>query len=158
MRTIGSCLLFCGLAAGCGGAVVTTVDTGEPGDEPPPPLEVELRANRIVFNHRIRFEHDSDRILTESHVVLDRVAELMAAHPNLIRLQVQGHSSTDGATRHNQELSAQRAAAVAEYLRGAGVAAEVTSQGYGETYPLCHDDTVECHERNRRVEFFVDER
>jgi len=71
---------------------------------------------------------------------------------------VQGHSSTDGDLRHNRELSDRRAEAVAEYLRAQGVTQEVTSQGYGETYPLCQDDSTECHARNRRVEFFVDER
>ena len=156
MVRVGSWLLLCGLAAGCGGTSSPDVETG--GDEPPPPLEVELRSNRIVFNHQIHFANDSDRILPESHAVLDRVAALMAEHPNLVRLQVQGHSSTDGSASHNRELSERRAAAVAEYLRTAGVEQEVTSQGYGETYPLCHEDSEDCHERNRRVEFFVDER
>ena len=156
MGRVCSWLLLYGFVVGCGSVIepVETVGT----TEEPPPLEVELRSNRIVFNHRIRFAHDSETILSDSHEVLDRVAALMAQNPHLVRLQVQGHSSTDGSARHNQELSARRAAAVAEYLRAAGVEQEVTSQGYGETYPLCHDETEECHLRNRRVEFFVDER
>ncbi len=155
MARLGSWFLLHLLLVGCGAAGPAVVPDE---DAPPPPLEVELRANRIVFNHSIRFEHDRDRILPESYVVLDRVAELLGEHPNIIRLQVQGHSSTDGSSTHNRELSGRRAAAVAEYLRSHGVSQEITSQGYGETYPLCHEDTDECHERNRRVELFVDER
>lgn len=154
MARRGAWLLWSCLAFGCGAAPPVVEDE----DAPPPPLEVELRSNRIVFNRPILFAHDSDRILVESHEVLDRVAAIMQAHPNLIRLQVQGHSSTDGSATHNRELSARRAAAVAEYLRQAGVEQEITSQGYGETYPVCHDDHEDCHSRNRRVEFFVDER
>lgn len=131
-------------AIGCGAA------------QPPPPPGVELRGNRIVLNDRVLFEHDSDRILEESHSILDRVVTLLGDHDEIVRVQVQGHSSTDGQAQRNQELSAERAAAVATYLREHGVAQEVTSQGYGPTYPLCREETEACHEQNRRVEFFVD--
>src|SRR5690606_1913001 len=99
-----------------------------------------------------------DRILEESHSILDRVVTLLGDRDEIVRVQVQGHSSTDGQARRNQELSALRAAAVAAYLREHGVAQEVTSQGYGATYPLCREETPECHDQNRRVEFFVDMR
>jgi len=146
-------MVLVAVLVGCGAAEVATPEYTEDA-----PLEVELRGNRIVFNHRIEFAHDSDRLLAESHEVLDRVVELLDAHESIIRIQVQGHSSTDGDVRHNRDLSERRAEAVAEYLRSQGVAQEVTSQGYGETYPLCQEDSPDCHARNRRVEFFVDER
>lgn len=147
----GTTLIACALAAaslGCGGAEV--VDDSE--------LIVEIRDGRIHINQRIHFAFDSDEILEDSFALLDRVAEVILEHPDIVRVQVQGHSSTDGEEAHNLELSGRRAAAVAEYLRGHGVTAEVTSQGYGETYPLCREDTDACHEQNRRVEFFVDQR
>ncbi len=124
--------------------------------QPPPPPGVELRGNRIVLADRILFEHNSDRILEESHSILDRVVTLLGDHDEIVRVQVQGHASTDGQARRNDELATQRAAAAAAYLREHGVTQEVTSQGYGPTYPLCREDTPECHEQNRRVEFFVD--
>ena len=121
------------------------------------PLMVELRGNRIVFNHRVHFDFDSANIQEDSFVILDAVAGVLADHPEIHRVQVQGHSSTDGEEAHNQELSAARAASVAEYLRSHGVSIDVTSQGYGETYPLCHEESDACHIQNRRVEFFVDQ-
>lgn len=117
---------------------------------------VELRGNRIVLADRIQFAHDSDRILEDSHPILDRVVTLLEHHDEIVRVQVQGHSSTDGDARRNQRLSELRAAAVATYLREHGVRQEVTSQGYGATYPLCAETTDACHQQNRRVEFFVD--
>ncbi|MBX3274915.1 MAG: OmpA family protein [Sandaracinaceae bacterium] len=154
MGRLGTWLGFAGLAIGCGGLAPERV---EDAPDEPPALEVTLRANRIVFNRPIRFADDTDELLAESHEVLDRVAELLAERGNLVRVQVQGHSSTRGTTQQNQELSARRAAAVAAYLRAGGVRQEITSRGFGETYPVCHEETDDCHERNGRVELFVDE-
>lgn len=137
-------IALCVSALGCGGPQQPTL----PG--------VELRGNRIVLADRIQFAHDSDRILEESHPILDRVVTLLEHHDEIVRVQVQGHSSTDGNARHNQRLSERRAASVATYLREHGVTQEVTSQGYGPTYPLCSEDSDDCHQQNRRVEFFVD--
>ena len=119
---------------------------------------MELRGNRIVFNHQLQFGHDSAEILEPSFPVLDRICELLGEHEEIFRVQVQGHTSVDGEVQHNQELSAARAEAVAEYLRSQGVTQEVTFQGYGETYPICREESDACNEENRRVEFFVDSR
>lgn len=138
------------------GTVALAIACGGP---PPPTIPgIELRGNRIVLSDRIQFAHDSDRILEESYPILDRVVSLLEQHEEILRVQVQGHSSTDGQLRRNEELSAARAASVAAYLREHGVAQEVTSQGYGPTYPVCREETEECHQQNRRVEFFVDMR
>lgn len=144
-----SCALLGGALASCGGADVAPDAQG---------LIVEIRDNRIYVNQRIHFGHDSDEILEDSYALLDRVAAVIVEHPEIVRVQVQGHTSTDGEEAHNQELSERRAAAVAEYLRTHGVGIEITSQGYGETYPVCREETPECAEQNRRVEFFVDQR
>ncbi|HJL14241.1 MAG TPA: OmpA family protein [Sandaracinaceae bacterium LLY-WYZ-13_1] len=137
------------LTVGCGGATVVE-DDGE--------LRVELRGNRIVINQKIEFAHDSAEILESSYPILDQVVAILEEHEEIYRVQVQGHTSTVGEDQHNMELSAARAEAIGTYLREHGVTQEVTSQGYGETYPLCQEDTDACHARNRRVEFFVDSR
>ncbi|HBQ17932.1 MAG TPA: hypothetical protein DEF51_44710 [Myxococcales bacterium] len=138
-------------ASACGASTPPVAE----GEEP---LEVELRGNRIVFNHQLQFGHDSAEILEPSFPVLNRICELLGEHEEIFRVQVQGHTSVDGEVQHNQELSAARAEAVAEYLRSQGVTQEVTFQGYGETYPICREETDACNEENRRVEFFVDSR
>jgi OOP family OmpA-OmpF porin len=138
-------IIVLGVAAvACGGPQQPTI----PG--------IELRGNRIILSDRVQFEHDSDRILEESHGILDRVVSLLETHDEIVRVQVQGHSSTDGQLARNEELSAARAASVAAYLREHGVEQDVTSQGYGPQYPLCREETDDCHVQNRRVEFFVD--
>ncbi|MFC3107183.1 OmpA family protein [Undibacterium arcticum] len=71
---------------------------------------------------------------------------------------VTGHTDRLGATGTNQQLSEQRAAAVAAYLKSAGVAAPVTIVGAGETEPVKSCDTkisrkklIDCLAPNRRV-------
>ena len=40
-------------------------------------------------------------------------------------------------------------------LKDRGVTQELSSDGVGEDEPVCKEDTDECHEKNRRVEFVV---
>lgn len=137
------------VAAGCGGAQVADEDGT---------LRVELRGNRIVINQKIEFGHDSSELLETAYPILDQVVSILGGHEEIFRVQVQGHTSTVGDEQHNQELSSARAESIARYLREQGVLQEVTAQGYGETYPVCHEETDDCHAQNRRVEFFVDSR
>jgi outer membrane protein OmpA-like peptidoglycan-associated protein len=142
--------VFLATAVGCGGAQPVVEDDGT--------LRVELRGNRIVINQKIEFAHDSADILEGSYPILDQVVAILGEHEEIYRVQVQGHTSTVGEDQHNQELSTARAQSIADYLREHGVVQEVTSQGYGETYPICQEETDACHAQNRRVEFFVDSR
>jgi OOP family OmpA-OmpF porin len=78
-------------------------------------------------------------------------------NPQIKRIEVGGHASTEGSNDHNLRLSDRRANAVMTHLVAAGVdAARLTSKGYGETKPLVHpDDAEEQREVNRRVEFLI---
>ena len=69
-------------------------------------------------------------------------------------VDVFAHTDTSGTPQGNQALSAKRAAAVATYLVGHGVArARIASKGLGETAPLYNpDDTETKRAANRRVE------
>jgi OmpA-OmpF porin, OOP family len=117
---------------------------------------VELQGDRIVIHDHIQFGQDSDEILPESFGLLDRIVAVLGEHPEVTAVQVHGHTSTEGPDAHNHELSERRAAAVARYMTEHGVTQRISSRGFGEEHPLCQDDTDECNERNRRVEFFVE--
>jgi len=69
-------------------------------------------------------------------------------------VDVFAHTDTTGTPQVNQALSEKRAAAVATYLAGHGVAkARIASRGYGESAPLyIPDDTETKKAGNRRVE------
>ena len=69
-------------------------------------------------------------------------------------LDVLAHTDTTGTPQANQALSEKRAAAVASYLAGHGVArARIASRGLGESVPLYNPDTTETEKAaNRRIE------
>jgi OmpA-OmpF porin, OOP family len=56
-----------------------------------------------------------------------------------------------GSDAYNRTLSQQRAAAVLEYLKAAGVTNELTARGYGERTPIADNKTEEGRQANRRV-------
>lgn len=73
---------------------------------------------------------------------------------NQTYVDVLAHTDTSGTPQGNQALSDKRAAAVAAYLAGHGVAkARIASKGLGESAPLYNPETSETEKAgNRRVE------
>jgi len=69
-------------------------------------------------------------------------------------VDVLAHTDTTGTAQGNLALSEKRAAAVATYLAGHGVAkARIASHGFGESVPLYNPDvTEEQRAANRRIE------
>ena len=72
----------------------------------------------------------------------------------LTKIEVQGHTDSDGDDVANLALSSARAAAVVDYLVKKGVdRARLKSTGYGRTRPVAPNDTTENKQKNRRVQF-----
>ena len=69
-------------------------------------------------------------------------------------VDVLAHTDTTGAPEGNKALSEKRAAAVATYLAGHGVArARIASRGLGESAPLYNPEADETQKAaNRRIE------
>ncbi len=69
-------------------------------------------------------------------------------------VDVLAHTDTTGSPQVNQALSDRRAAAVASYLAGHGVArTRIASKGLGETAPLYNPETTDTQRAaNRRIE------
>jgi outer membrane protein OmpA-like peptidoglycan-associated protein len=128
-------------------------------EAPPPEPEkrVEVRDNQIVINEKVQFEYNSAKILEVSHSLLDEVAKVIKEHPQIKRIEVQGHASAEGSDDYNLKLSDKRAKAVMKYLTGkAGIdKAMLQSKGLGETVPIADNETEDGKEKNRRVEFHI---
>jgi outer membrane protein OmpA-like peptidoglycan-associated protein len=73
---------------------------------------------------------------------------------NQTYVDVLAHTDTTGTSQVNLALSEKRAAAVASYLAGHGVAkARIASHGFGESVPLYNPDVDESQKAaNRRIE------
>lgn len=132
-----------------------------PAPEPEPaaaadPEDVRIEGDHLTIDRHINFAVDEHEILADSFELLDHVAALLKNHPEIVKLHVVGHTDSAGGPEHNQELSDRRANAVVEALRSRGATQELDAAGKGETQHLCSEDTDDCHQKNRRVEFIIE--
>ena len=103
----------------------------------------------------VNFETNSDRLLPGAEGVLGDAAATLRMHPDL-RVEVAGHTDSQGAAEYNQGLSERRAYTVRDYLINAGVpASQLTARGYGEAEPVADNATAVGRAQNRRVELRI---
>lgn len=113
-----------------------------------------LEKTRIVILDKVFFEFNKAVIKPESFPLLDEVAGVIITHPDVGRIQVEGHTDDKGKDQYNLDLSQKRAEAVREYLIGKGVEPDrLVAKGFGETRPIADNKTEDGRSQNRRVEF-----
>ncbi len=101
----------------------------------------------------INFDYNKATIKPESMGELNRIVDMMKAHPEL-KFEIGGHTDGDGDAAYNLKLSQQRADAVKTQLVSMGVdASRLTTKGYGKTKPISDNSTPDGKANNRRVEF-----
>ena len=118
-------------------------------------VRVTRRYIHLTLPAPVLFEEGSDRLSEEGRRALTPLARLMATVPNPIL--VAGHTDDrpilSGHHKTNWELSAARAFAVIEHLRGEGLApGRFRARGYGEFRPVADNATPQGRRRNRRIE------
>ncbi len=120
--------------------------------------KVELTAGAVVIREQVPFDFDRATLGGTAGAILDEVANTLLAHPEVLRVEVQGHTDNVGGVAYNQDLSSRRAAAVVAALVERGVAPErLTAAGYGQTQPLTSNETPAGQATNRRVQFDIRE-
>jgi len=158
------CLLFA--ATGCGGNIafqgqkafaVTGNSAPAPAVVAPPARsKVAVSGNKITIDEKIQFAHDKATILEASFGLLNEVVKVIKDNPQIKKLLVEGHASSEGDKAHNLKLSDDRARAVMTYLVEHGVPKDhVSSKGFGSSDPIADNNTEEGREKNRRVEFTI---
>ena len=109
----------------------------------------------VRLEEAILFDVNSSALRSASRTTLTDLAKNFRQYPDN-RIVVEGHTDSTGSDAHNQRLSEDRAANVADYLIGQGVAANsVIVYGYGESRPRSSNDTAEGRQMNRRVEIHI---
>ena len=103
----------------------------------------------------IEFDYDKATIRPESMPRIQEIASVMKTYPTIL-MEIRGHTDDRGSDDYNQNLSEQRARAVADALEDMGVkSARLTIQGFGESRPLAPNDSEENRKKNRRTEFVI---
>jgi outer membrane protein OmpA-like peptidoglycan-associated protein len=101
----------------------------------------------------INFESGSAALTPDSHPVLDQVIASLNSYPE-VRLEIRGHTDSQGPAAFNLQLSQKRAESVRQYLINGGIAADrITAIGVGEEEPISSNGTAEGRSQNRRIEF-----
>ena len=101
---------------------------------------------------QVLFPSNSAELEPEGYEQLDELAAWLKSHPAL-RLRISGHTDSTGNEERNRELSRQRAEAVIQYLKRAGVdAMRLEAEGRGSSEPIGPNNNPDDRRRNRRVE------
>jgi outer membrane protein OmpA-like peptidoglycan-associated protein len=100
----------------------------------------------------LKFDFDEAELQPKSREVLSQIAGILFTADEFA-ITISGHTDARGTEEYNQELSERRAQAVADYLIGAGLTADLfTVQGLGKSQLLDSGTSAEAHTKNRRVE------
>ncbi|MCD9148167.1 OmpA family protein [Pseudophaeobacter flagellatus] len=130
-------------------------------EEPPipedQPLPAELCAAQLAgaqaSSGKIGFEPGSATVAAGSSVVLDHISTILE-RCGPVRLEIQGHTDSQGREGMNQTLSQARAQSILNELRARRIRTSAyVASGYGESRPIASNDTEEGREANRRIEF-----
>ncbi len=107
---------------------------------------------RREFTLNVTFANGSNEVPTEYLSEVKSLAQFMREFP-LTKVVIEGHTDNRGAAAFNQNLSEQRAAAVAQLLVSKYNidSSRVSSVGFGETKPIADNDLAEGRAKNRRV-------
>ena len=129
-------------------------------DEPRQRVKLTLRFKRLpppppFVLTGVNFDTAKAIIRPESHDLLDTVYEFMK-YKKRARIEISGHTSSEGDADVNQRLSQERADAVKTWLVNNGVPADhIKTRGAGADEPIADNKTAAGREKNRRIEFKV---
>lgn len=123
---------------------------------PPGPDRVIVTPSNIAIMDRIQFEVGKADLKPVSNVVIDEVVTVMKNNPQIVSVQVQGHTDTDGSAELNRKLSQARSETVVHYMVGRGIKqSRLEGKGFGPDVPIADNAIPEGREANRRVEFLI---
>lgn len=111
--------------------------------------------NITIVLPKISFDHNKYSIKKESFCSLDVFASYLAFMP-MVKISVEGHTSSIGNKKENLELSERRAIAVKNYLISKGIQKDrIVAKGFGAEVPFVPGEDNDS--KNRRVEIrFLD--
>ncbi len=116
---------------------------------------VVVTEKKIELKQTVFFDTNKATIKAVSFALLDDVALALKDNPKL-KVEVQGHTDSQGNDALNRKLSQNRAESVRTYLIKKGITSDrMVPKGYGEDQPLEDNRTADGRAKNRRVEFVI---
>ncbi len=119
----------------------------------PTPEECIAAINEAADKQKITFAPGSTDIVSDALPTIDAIAELLRDCQS-VRIEIGGHTDSQGRESMNQQLSQSRADAVLNAIMSRRVlTSNLSARGYGESEPIADNGTEEGREANRRIEF-----
>jgi len=121
----------------------------------PPPTRPSMPAQRPAVTLNVLFGSNSDVIPPASYAEIDKLGTLLGwPQYTDYRIQLEGHTDSQGSARKNQALSEKRVQNIKAYLvQHFHLAPErILAVGYGSAKPIAANDTPDGRSQNRRVE------
>ena len=101
----------------------------------------------------IYFDVDQAIILEQYHAQLLEIIKIIKSHSDL-RIQVTGHTDSDGSKTYNRHLSKRRAESIIKFFIKRGLRRDrIVIDFKGENEPAETNQTIEGKSKNRRVDF-----
>ena len=118
-------------------------------------IELEKVKPGTFILENIFFEKSKSSLKKSSLVELNKVLKLMQINPDL-KVQISGHTDSDGDDDFNLELSINRAKSVVNWLIDNNIDQNRLSfKGYGETRPIEENNSITNKAKNRRTELTI---
>lgn len=110
---------------------------------------------KATAQSEILFKFDSYELNEEAQKMLSDLCNIITEIPNT-KIKIIGHTDNIGEKQYNIILSKNRAAAVGNYLRTAGIETNnITEDGKGYSEPIADNTSEAGRAKNRRVEIFI---
>ena len=115
-------------------------------------MEVMISQPEFFTLDNLHFASGQSTILKNSYSELKELLEYLKLKPNT-RIEIAGHTDSDGDDNANLTLSQKRAEAVKKYLIDHGIKeSRLIAKGYGESKPVADNSTNQGKAKNRRTE------
>ena len=118
-------------------------------------LLTSIEVGKSIIVDDLHFKTGKTTLDITSYRVLDQLVDFMNQNPT-IKIELAGHTDSDGSEASNFKLSDGRANAAITYLNNKGISTDrLVAKGYGESKPLAPNTNAEGKAKNRRVELKI---
>ncbi|MFZ3121893.1 MAG: peptidoglycan-associated lipoprotein Pal [Thermodesulfovibrionales bacterium] len=118
------------------------------------PVKEVTEAKPAQFGN-ILFDFDKYTIREDAKPTLKSAADWLIKNKSAAMI-LEGHCDDRGTNEYNLALGEKRAKSAMDYIVSAGVTKNrLDTISYGEEKPLCKEQTEDCWQKNRRVQFII---